>query len=72
MSESNVIAPPPNRATRKAFGSRPEQPRDDRLASNSLVSKVMKEPAIGALFAAIFIFVLFTVSDSTANHLWTA
>lgn len=54
------------------MGKKREQQGDDRLASNGPVSKFLQRPALGALFAAIVIFVLFTATDDTANHLWTS
>ena len=44
--------------------------RDERLARISGVTRVLQRPELGALIGAIFVFVLFAVTDASANHLW--
>ncbi len=44
--------------------------RDDRLAATSRLTSALRRPALGALVGAVAIFVLFTVTDSSAQHLW--
>jgi simple sugar transport system permease protein len=70
MSNSASIAPPSEPL--KSKGRKPDQPRDERLASVSFITRFLQRPALGALFAAVVIFVLFTVTDATSNHLWTS
>ena len=43
---------------------------DERLARISTVTRVLQRPELGALMGAIFVFVLFAITDSTENHLW--
>lgn len=72
MSNSNLIATKLGSVTRRRVVKKSGEPKDDRLASVGPVSRLLQRPALGALFAAIFIFVLFTLTDSTSNHLWTS
>jgi simple sugar transport system permease protein len=44
--------------------------RDERLARISGVTRVLQRPELGALIGAIFVFVLFAITDASANHLW--
>jgi simple sugar transport system permease protein len=72
MSNSASIAPPPETANVKGNGKKRGQLRDDRLTPVSSITRFLQRPALGALFAAIVIFVVFSVTDATPNHLWTS
>jgi len=43
---------------------------DERLARISGLTRILQRPELGALMGAIFVFVLFAITDSTENHLW--
>src|SRR5438445_2852961 len=45
-------------------------PGDERLARTSPPTKARRRPALGALLGAVAVFVLFTVTDATPQHLW--
>jgi simple sugar transport system permease protein len=43
---------------------------DDRIEKISRRTRVLRRPELGALMGAIAVFVLFTITDASANHLW--
>jgi simple sugar transport system permease protein len=45
-------------------------PSDERLAPISRITRVMRRPELGSLMGAIAVFVLFAITDASANHLW--
>ncbi len=59
---SATTTPPSDSATSPA--------PDERLAPISRVTRVMRRPELGSLMGAIAVFVLFAITDSSANHLW--
>jgi simple sugar transport system permease protein len=44
--------------------------RDERLAATGWLTRALRRPALGALVGAVAIFVLFTFTDSSTQHLW--
>src|SRR5215813_1764820 len=55
--------------TGPATGRSPEG-GDERLAPISRVTRALQRPELGALLGAVVVFVLFTATDSTPQHLW--
>src|ERR1700728_2863035 len=51
-------------------GNQPPAAGDERLAAISRVTRVMRRPELGSLMGAIAVFVLFAITDASANHLW--
>ena len=47
-----------------------ETPPDERLAKTGRLTLLMRRPELGSLMAAVVIFVLFTITDASSNHLW--
>jgi simple sugar transport system permease protein len=43
---------------------------DERLAPISRLTRTLRRPELGSLLAAVFVFVMFAVLDSSSNHLW--
>ena len=43
---------------------------DERLVPISRLTRTLRRPEPGALFAAVFVFIMFAVFDSSSNHLW--
>jgi simple sugar transport system permease protein len=70
MSNSNSVATETEPVKRKSAGKQSVEPRDERLVAISVFTRFLQRPALGALLAAIVIFVIFAFSDSTSNHLW--
>ena len=50
--------------------SRPPDGPDERLAQASLLTRTLRRPVLGAVVGAVLVFVLFTITDSTPQHLW--
>ena len=48
----------------------PPPAADERLAPISRVTRAMRRPELGSLMGAIAVFVLFAITDASANHLW--
>jgi simple sugar transport system permease protein len=48
----------------------PPRGGDERLAATGWLTRALRRPALGALVGAAAIFVLFTFTDSSAQHLW--
>ena len=44
--------------------------QDERLVPISRITRTLRRPELGALLAAVFVFVLFAITDSSSNHLW--
>ena len=55
--------------TGPATGRSPEG-GDERLAPISRATRALQRPELGALLGAVVVFVLFTATDSTSQHLW--
>ena len=43
---------------------------DERLAPISRLTRTLRRPELGSLLAALFVFVLFAITDVSSNHLW--
>jgi len=43
---------------------------DERLVPISRITRALRRPELGSLLAAVFVFIMFAVTDSSANHLW--
>ncbi len=54
-----VATPPGSRAA-----------EDERLAPISRLTRTLRRPELGSLLAAVFVFVLFAITDVSSNHLW--
>ncbi len=48
----------------------PAGAQDDRLQPISRITRLLRRPELGALMGAIAVFILFTITDSSSNHLW--
>ena len=44
--------------------------QDDRLVPITRLTRTLRRPELGSLLAAVFVFVLFAITDSSSNHLW--
>ena len=69
--------PNPMSTAPSAGGAGPQLPAarsgpspDERLTSISVVTRFLQRPALGALLAAVVIFIVFALTDATAQHLW--
>jgi simple sugar transport system permease protein len=60
MSDTAVRSPVPVSSTNA----------DERVVRISRVTRVLQRPELGALMGAAAVFVLFTVTDASPNHLW--
>ncbi|MGO9496077.1 MAG: ABC transporter permease [Solirubrobacteraceae bacterium] len=58
MSATSPIATPPASAD------------DERLVPISRLTRTLRRPELGSLLAAVFVFVLFAITDVSSNHLW--
>ena len=54
-----VATPPGSRAA-----------EDERLVPISRLTRTLRRPELGSLLAAVFVFVLFAITDVSSNHLW--
>ncbi len=43
---------------------------DERLVPTSRVTRLLRRPELGSLMGAIAVFILFAITDASANHLW--
>ena len=43
---------------------------DERLVPISRLTRTLRRPELGSLLAAVFVFILFAITDSSSNHLW--
>jgi hypothetical protein len=43
---------------------------DERLVPISRVTRAMRRPELGALMAAVAVWILFAITDASSNHLW--
>lgn len=50
--------------------TRPSEIQDERIIAVSRLTRLLRRPELGALMGAIAVFLLFTVTDSTPNHIW--
>jgi simple sugar transport system permease protein len=48
----------------------PPVPQDERLVPISRLTRLLRRPELGSLLGAIAVFLLFAITDSSANHLW--
>jgi simple sugar transport system permease protein len=50
----------------------PSAPRaqDERLLPISRLTRTLRRPELGALLAAVAVYVLFAITDASSNHLW--
>jgi simple sugar transport system permease protein len=44
--------------------------QDERLVPISRITRTLRRPELGALFAAVFVFIMFAIFDASSNHLW--
>ena len=44
--------------------------QDERLVPISRITRTLRRPELGSLLAAVFVFVMFAITDSSSNHLW--
>ena len=44
--------------------------QDERLVPISRITRTLRRPELGSLLAAVFVFVMFAILDSSSNHLW--
>ena len=44
--------------------------QDERLVPISRLTRTLRRPELGSLLAAVFVFVMFAITDSSSNHLW--
>jgi simple sugar transport system permease protein len=57
--------------TTQVPGTPAAQPRkDERIAAPSIVARMLQRPELGALLGVVAVFLLFTITDATPNHLW--
>ena len=59
-------------ATSPPIASPPAAPagQDERLVPISRLTRTLRRPELGSLLAAIVVFLLFAITDSSASHLW--
>jgi simple sugar transport system permease protein len=50
--------------------SLPPPATDERLVQISRITRLLRRPELGALMGAIAVFLLFTITDASASHLW--
>jgi len=43
---------------------------DERLVPISRLTRLLRRPELGSLMGAVAVFILFAITDSSANHLW--
>jgi simple sugar transport system permease protein len=43
---------------------------DERLIPISRLTRTLRRPELGALLGAVVVFILFAITDASANHLW--
>ncbi|HJS93944.1 MAG TPA: ABC transporter permease [Solirubrobacteraceae bacterium] len=55
-------------ATSPPVAAPPQQ--DERLVPISRITRTLRRPELGSLLAAVFVFVMFAITDSSSNHLW--
>jgi len=44
--------------------------QDERLVPISRITRTLRRPELGSLLAAVFVFVMFAILDSSSQHLW--
>src|SRR5246127_2280797 len=59
-------------ATSPPIATPPAAPaaEDERLIPISRLTRTLRRPELGSLLAAIFVFVMFAITDASSNHLW--
>src|SRR6201993_1874657 len=59
-------------ATSPPLATPPSAPsaQDERLVPISRVTRALRRPELGSLFAAIAVFILFAITDASSQHLW--
>jgi simple sugar transport system permease protein len=48
----------------------PPATEDERLVPISRLTRTLRRPELGSLLAAVFVFVMFAITDASSNHLW--
>ena len=43
---------------------------DERLVPISRLTRTLRRPELGSLLAAVFVFLMFAITDASSNHLW--
>jgi simple sugar transport system permease protein len=57
-------------ATSPPIATPPSAAQDERLIPISRITRTLRRPELGSLMAAVFVFVMFAITDSSSNHLW--
>ncbi|MBV8999332.1 MAG: hypothetical protein JO304_09745, partial [Solirubrobacterales bacterium] len=59
-------------ATSPPIATPPATPaaQDERLVPISRITRALRRPELGSLLAAIFVFILFAITDASSSHLW--
>src|SRR5437763_7510089 len=57
-------------ATSPPIAKPPPAAQDERLVPISRITRTLRRPELGSLLAALFVFILFAITDSSASHLW--
>src|SRR5438270_2705334 len=57
-------------ATSPPIATPPSAAQDERLVPISRLTRTLRRPELGSLLAAVFVFIMFAVLDSSAQHLW--
>src|SRR5215831_9639851 len=59
-------------ATSPPIATPPAAPaaQDERLVPISRITRTLRRPELGSLLAAIFVFIMFAITDASASHLW--
>src|ERR1700742_2918717 len=58
---THPTAPPPPSSSAQS---------DDRLVPTSRITRLLRRRELGALMGAVFVWVLFAITDASSNHLW--
>src|SRR5437763_17134439 len=57
-------------ATSPPIAKPPPAAQDERLVPISRITRTLRRPELGSLLAALFVFILFAITDASAQHLW--
>ncbi len=57
-------------ATSPPIATPPAAGQDERLVPISRITRTLRRPELGSLLAAVFVFVMFAILDSSSQHLW--
>src|SRR2546425_467231 len=69
VARPDAAGPPPGDNTDDGPPGAPGEHAGPGSAAGRLI-RILRRPALGALLGAVTVFVVFTVTDSTPNHLW--